>query len=164
VDKFHKYAVDLKEIIMKQPISSRLTFIYKFVLPAFLIGGFTLGMILFTMNAGSLKPVIPMLVFLAVISFILYRLCMRLKKVEMDNECLYMSNYLREIQVRRDAIEKVTENRLLNTHPVTVYFKAPTDFGNSIVFMPRVKPFLFFASHPIVAELKSTIRGAGALR
>lgn len=76
----------------------------------------------------------------------------RLKRVRVDATNLYVSNYLRESTIPLGEIVDVTENSLLNYHPVRVYFRHPTSFGTTIVFMPKMR--LFWWSHPIVAELK----------
>jgi hypothetical protein len=52
----------------------------------------------------------------------------------------------------------VTENVWLNMHPVTIHLKAPAEFGDRIVFMPKGRSFAFFSSHPVVAELKELAR------
>ena len=81
-------------------------------------------------------------------------LCLRLKKVKTDGINLYVSNYLKEIVIPLKDVTNVTENKWINIHPVTVYFRSSTEFGEQIVFMPHVRFFAFFSSHPIVGELK----------
>ena len=65
-----------------------------------------------------------------------------------------MSNYRKEISVPLSEISDVTENRWVNMHPVTIHFRRDTAFGQRVMFMPAVRPFAFFSSHPVVAELK----------
>lgn len=80
--------------------------------------------------------------------------CSRLKRVRVDPKTLYISNYLREIAIPVTMITDVTENRWINIHPVTVHFRNPTEFGQKITFMPTVRFFGLWSSHPVVAELK----------
>jgi hypothetical protein len=80
--------------------------------------------------------------------------CAGLKRVRTDSKYLYVSNYRQEISVPVHLMEDVTENRWINIHPVTIHFKADTEFGSSITFMPTQRLFGLFRSHPVVAELK----------
>jgi len=77
----------------------------------------------------------------------------RLKVVSVDNDFLYVSNYLKEIAIPLSDIYDVTENVWLNTHPVTIHLKSPSEFGDKILFMPKTR-FSMFSSHPVVKELK----------
>jgi hypothetical protein len=81
----------------------------------------------------------------------------RLKYVTVDDDYLYVSNFLKEIAIPLWDIDDVTENAWLKTHPVTVHLKHPSEFGDKIVFMPKIQ-FWGFASHPVVKELKQLSR------
>ncbi len=72
----------------------------------------------------------------------------------MDQTTLYVSNYWKEIEVPLNCVSDVTENRWLNTHPVTIHFRDMTDFGSKITFIPTTRMFAFWSSHPIVEEIK----------
>ena len=81
-----------------------------------------------------------------------------LKRVRLDDKCLYVSDFLEgdEIAIPLDAITDITENSFLNIHPVTVHLRNETEFGNKTIrFMPKTSLLHFpFGSHPIVAELR----------
>ena len=96
----------------------------------------------------------------------IYWECNRMKWVSVDERYLYVSNYLKEISIPLSDICDVTENRWLNSHPVTIHLRSSSDFGDKIVFMPKVRFFAFFSSHPVVSELKglATSRGARLTR
>ena len=49
-------------------------------------------------------------------------------------------------------------NPWLNLHPVTIHLNSPSEFSDKIVFMPKVRAFAFFSSHPVVDELKELAR------
>lgn len=87
-------------------------------------------------------------------SVFIYWSCVRLKEVSADENFLYVSNYLKEVSIPLSEIYDVTENVWLNIHPVTIHLKSPSEFGAKIVFMPKVRVFAFFSSHPVVDELK----------
>ena len=79
----------------------------------------------------------------------------RLKHVEIDDEMLYVSNYLVEDAVPLADIEKVTQRRGLNVEPVRVTFRRETDFGTKILFAPPgLYNWRFWREHPVVDELR----------
>jgi len=84
-----------------------------------------------------------------------WRLLSPLKKVSIAADSLIISNYRREIAVPLGEIERITENRWLNYRPVTIHLRHDAGFGRTITFMPKVRPFLLWRSHPIVAELRA---------
>jgi hypothetical protein len=134
-------------------LSSLQTFVSKFIFPLIWIGWTVFG----TMK--SIKVVDPKswlagFAFWLGFSGFIYWSCVRLKKVSIDDQYLYVSNYLREIAIPFSAIGDVTYNWWLNSHPVTIYFKEPTEFGDKIVFMPRFRFFPFLGPHPDVERLR----------
>ena len=83
----------------------------------------------------------------------------RLKEVSVDDNFLYVSNYLKETAIPLSEIYDVTENMWLNIHPVTIHLKSPSEFGDKILFMPKSRFFAFFDfHHPVVDELKKLAR------
>ena len=108
-------------------------------------------------NNGVLPPYETRWLFLAVgvvgTVFSLWTLA-GLKRVRVDSKNLYVSNYLREISIPLTMITDVTENHWINIHPVTVHFRTVTEFGQKITFMPTIRFFGLWSSHPVVAELK----------
>lgn len=88
----------------------------------------------------------------------IYWYCIPLKEVSVDDDFLYVSNYLKEISIPLSEIYDVTENVWINIHPVTIHLRSPSEFGNDIVFMPTHRFFAFFSSHPVVDELKELAR------
>ncbi|HEV8400217.1 MAG TPA: hypothetical protein VGQ18_10310 [Gemmatimonadales bacterium] len=158
---------------MRRTISSLQTSFLKFVFPPLWIGGFTIATIALFLGAGDFRDAagntppldlkwVFLLVTIAGGSFI-YWACAPLKRVELDDRALYISNYSKEIEVPLRDIAEVTENRWIHSHPVTIHFHRETEFGDSIVFMPTVRWFGFWSSHPIVAELRAAAaRARGA--
>ena len=76
----------------------------------------------------------------------------------MDEEWLYVSNFVREIRVPLGEVEIVSENRWINIRPVTVEFRRDTDFGLRITFMPQTRMWWFWQAHPVVGELEAAVR------
>lgn len=158
---------------MPRTISSAQTYLMKVIFPVLWIGAFAAVTIVlfsggggFTDEAGN--PPDPSLkwtfLFVTLLGGVfIYWTCVRLKRVAVDAQTLYISNYQQEIVVPLRDVEDVTENRWINIHPVTIHFYRDTEFGTSIVFMPKVRWFAFFSSHPIVAELRAAAaRSRGA--
>ena len=134
-------------------LSSLQTFFCKFIFPLIWIGSTVFGMMKPTKVADPASWLAGFLVWLAIGGFI-YWTCVRLKKVSIDEQYLYVSNYLREIAIPFSDIGEVTENRWLNSHPVTIHFKVPTEFGDNIVFMPTFRFLPLLSPHPAVEQLK----------
>ncbi|HMA94677.1 MAG TPA: hypothetical protein VKP30_18430 [Polyangiaceae bacterium] len=141
---------------MRETLSSANTFFYKVVFPVLWIGGFTIGTAMLFLTGvdarqdARLTPPPDMkwmfLVATLVGSAFIYWGCVRLKRVALDGHRLYISNYLKEVVVPLQELECVSENRLVNIHPVTLSFRSETEFGRRVVFMPRVRLFAFLSS------------------
>ena len=146
---------------MRRRISSHQTVLVKFILPPLWIGiwGFAT---LMTFARGSHVETFKWILlggWVAGTAF-MYRTCIRLKEVSVDDGFLYVSNYVKEIVLPLSEIYDVTENLWVNTHPVTIHLKSPSEFGDKITFMPTTRPFAFFSSHPIVEELKELAKSS----
>jgi hypothetical protein len=125
----------------------------KFIYPAIWIPLFGLGF-----EGPANAPRWEFLFMWIVGSVFIYWGGVRLKKVSVDDNFLYVSNYLKEISIPLSEIYDVTENVWLSVHPVTIHLNSPSEFGDKIVFMPPQRYFTFFSSHPVVNELKELSR------
>ena len=149
-------------------LSSGQTVLLKFLFPVFWIGGFGLGTIALWLAPsharGGPSPVETKWVFLAAwilgTAFILW-ISVGLKRVRLDGDTLYISNYMREIGVPLGLVELVSENRWINVRPVTIQFRQPTEFGDKITFIPKARPFGPWNPNPIVAELQALAAATG---
>jgi hypothetical protein len=146
-------------------LSSRLTFFYKFIFPAFwivFVGVFTITVSLSQGSPTEMKLFPPTIWILGLVVLWVLAMEFPLRSVRVEGTHLHISNYLREIVVPVASVTKVTENRWVNIHPVTIYFLSETDFGKSIVFMPKVKLMLFWGSHPVVRQIEQMADAARA--
>ena len=141
----------------------------KIVFPVFWISVFGAGTLvpwLGGMHAKAGDPPVLMkwefLLFWIAGSGIVLWSCATLKRVRLDREFIYISNFRREISVPLSTISRVTENRWVNMHPVTIYFRVPTEFGDRIKFMPKSRFFGLWTSHPVVDELRRMAHLTGA--
>ena len=138
-----------------QKLSSTMTFFWKFIFPTSWIAGFTISTISTLITSFFKEEAIPFAIVTVLGSLFLYLFCTRLKVVKMKDNTLYISNYIKEIEIDKSNIEDITENVLINLHPVYIHFKNETEFGYSIMFIPKFDPFLLFASHRVVNQLKN---------
>jgi hypothetical protein len=72
----------------------------------------------------------------------------------MDSQSLYVSNYLREVEVPFRDVRYVKESGWASVRPVRISFDRDTGFGRAIVFLPDAMSLLPFSPHPVVAELR----------
>jgi hypothetical protein len=140
---------------MRRQLSSGETLLVKLIFPLMWIGalGFLEVRTLFTKRENLGSNLGSLLIWL-VVSWFIYRTCVRLKKVSIDDHNLYVSNYFREIAIPLSYITQVTENVWINHEPVTIHLQFSTEFGDTIVFMPKTRMFHFFSEHPVVGELR----------
>jgi len=150
---------------MRRTISSAQTFLIKVILPVVWVGVFAAATVFLfaagatTGSAAAPDPGLPWTFLLVTLlgTALFAWTCIPLKRVELDDSALYISNYRTDIMVLLRDVERVTENRWINSHPVAIHFLHDTEFGTRIVFMPRRRWFAFFSSHPIVAELRAAV-------
>ena len=148
---------------MKRRLSSLQTFTVKIFLPVLWIPLWGFAVLMAFIAGSENAEADPRWILLGtwvVGAAIIYWTAIRLKNVSVDDHYLYVSNYLKEIVVPLSEIYDVTENRWVNTHPVTIHLKSPSEFGDKIVFMPKTRIFAMFSSHPVVNELKELARSS----
>ena len=154
-----------------ETISSAQTFWMKFVFPAIWIGAFALGTLSLFLSHNSWQdtdngPPDPGMKWLFLVMTIvgtafIWWSCVPLKRIRMDSHALYVSNYSTEVVVPLTNVTEVTENRWINIHPVTIHFHADTEFGSHVTFMPKVRWFAFWSSHPVVEKIQRAADLAG---
>ena len=151
-------------------LSSAQTFVMKYVFPVVWIGGFAIGTLSLFLSPSFLHnpeggPTDPSLKWFFLIATILgtvfiWWACARLKRVRMDARFLHISNFSTEILVPLANVAEVTENRWVNSHPVTIHFHSETEFGTQVIFMPKIRWFGFWSSHPVVDEIRRAVERA----
>jgi hypothetical protein len=136
-------------------ISSSLTFVTKLVFPTIWISGFGCGTLSLWLRDPSHVGYVALQFAVAWIigAALLWWCCVGLKKVLVDEEVLYISNYYREISVPLRNIRTVTQSLWISPHPVIITFHTATELGKRIKFMPEHK-FAFWRDDSIVDELR----------
>lgn len=142
--------------VLRIRLSTSLTFIWKYLYTGFFILSFGLGTILAIMEGGDVA-LIMVILFTGITYFLYFRLG-RAKKVFMDSEYLYISNFFKEIKVPLKEISDVKDDSWSQLRPIVVHFKEETEFGDRIMFLGRMEAFLFFSDHPAANKLRSAIK------
>ena len=148
-------------------ISSSRTFVMKLIFPTIWISLFGFGTA--ALWFASLRPTgghpLPegmKWVFLAIWlvgSTVILKYCAILMKVRLGGGVLLVSNYRKEISIPASEIVEVSENKWMNIRPVTIRLRNATEFGDRIVFMPKVNINWPWKDHPVLEELRKAARG-----
>ncbi len=143
-----------------QRVSTNLTLFYKIFLPTFwfvFFGIFTLAVFFAGMSyygyipAGVMK--IILLTFLVPGGALLYWKFMRLKRVEMDENYLYVSNYFKTFRYSFQSVEKLEKVKSFLNNYIRIHLKESGHFGKEILFIPSKKLFAqFLEEHPDVQK------------
>jgi len=144
---------------MKQ-ISSRLTFIYKYILPPliliFLIRMF-FGWLATTNPSPNMPPTFMPYIFLGYFIWSAW-IGWPLKRVSIFGEKLYVSNYLKEIVIPISEIIDVSSNIFIGPQRVKIYLRDETEFGSEIIFLAKCHWVGRWSTPPIVNELLDMAR------
>jgi hypothetical protein len=84
---------------------------------------------------------------------LLYFTVMQLKRVEMGQDCYYVSNYLKTYRLVYEDIESVSTIPLFRLQIMTFKLKAKGSFGKKITFLASKQLLeIFYESNPEVAS------------
>ncbi|HQR34411.1 MAG TPA: hypothetical protein PLK30_16850 [Blastocatellia bacterium] len=137
---------------MKERLSSIVTPFYKsapFVAGAcFLVGA------IYNFSRVSVGVLMGAFIW-CVIAYLATR---RWKNVFLENDALYVSNFLKQIRLPLAEIQDVNVSSFWRWQPRTIKLnlKTETEFGRTIVFVPR---FMGYEASEIAKELKHRMRG-----
>ncbi len=133
-------------------ISSNLTLFYKFFIPTFwivLVGACTIAFwqlqlpVVAGMSIQTFRIVITGIYVVGLI--FLYWATMRLKRVELDHEYLYVTNYFKHLRYPLQDIEKIKEAKRMIFPIASVHLKSKGSFGKVLTYVPvrnRLQEFL----------------------
>ena len=138
---------------MKRQISAKDTFFYKIILPVFLLicaVVVPLSVYLYDRENNAVAAVF-VFVFLIISAALVFVMTKAAKKLSIDGDVLYASNYRKEVSVPMSNIDKILW--FGDMRPTMIYLKTGSEFGKKINFYPNVK-YTFRESNQIVEELK----------
>lgn len=139
-----------------QRVSTNLTLFYKFFLPIFWIvffGSMTIAALVYDKAFYGEIPGVPfrigiVIFFLSGVAMFGFTL-MRLKRVEMSDEHLYVTNYFKHLRYPYGDIEKISESEFLIFKLVTIHLKASGTFGKKFTFLASRNRYAeFWREHP----------------
>ena len=141
---------------MKYKLSISVTIIFKFIIPIFWF--FIVGYYVFGLYLTKDKYFFHILSIWILFLIYLYIYHFSLKVVQMDNDHLYISNYLKTIKVHISAIKDVNDDYYTRPPKVKITFNDKTEFGKYIYFIPIPYRDKQSYEHTVVLELKKRIK------
>lgn len=139
-------------------LSSSFTFFYKYVFSLIWISGFGIGTFTAFMNKNDSDQYV-FLFFFIFGTILIYLVCARIKKVQLEGNSLIISNYIQSIEVDLSDVKSISGSILLTPELIWFKLRSPTIFGQTIIFMPRFRFFGGFTKHPMVEELQAIVPG-----
>ncbi len=136
-------------------ISSNLTLFYKFFLPVFWIvffGAVTVSIWSLPVFFKGLSPmtirIIATLFYLSGILFF-YWATLRLHRIEMDDQYIYISNYFKNYRYPHQDVAKIVRKKRSIFPTAKIHLKNKGSLGSHISFIPASALFDdFFRNHP----------------
>ena len=138
-----------------QRVSSNLTLFLKFFIPTFWIIFFTSFIAFIFLNdfeevAGIPIGTFRILAILFLVSGIalFYFTLLRLKRVEMDEHFIFVTDYFKHVRYPYHNIEKIEESELSFLKVVSIHLKTPGSFGKTIRFVASRRYRNFWEKYP----------------
>ena len=144
-------------------ISTRLTFVQKVLTPFFF--PVVAALLWWTGYWQGMYEFLGIFVIVGLIAPIVWYVfaVLPVKTVGIDDDNLYVSNFLREITIPIADIESVTDLKLTEPRRVTIRLTKPSEFGSTIVFLAKCRWYAGIDArvdaHPIVDELNRLAAG-----
>lgn len=131
-----------------QQVSTSATIFLKIFFPVFWMVFFTaFTFAVWQLDAGSFGGIpmgsfrIGMLVFLILGIGLLYWALMRIKRVEMDQDFVYVTNYFKNFKYPWHNIETIEERDFTIFRTIHLRLKEPGKFGKKITFVASRRKF-----------------------
>jgi hypothetical protein len=155
---------------MRRTLSSRATIFWNFVLPILLIAGLSCALLLCWLGKIKETDGKPMrveeiclftLVWAAIVGVAVKSIGV-LKRVEVDDDALYISNYHTEVRIPLSEVTGVRQSRgKKDLTKVSIGLRSRSAFGKTVEFLPRLR-LNWSGTHPAVRELKVLCQQASA--
>jgi len=144
-------------VSIMQKLSSSLTYFYKVILPLVYIMLFAGLFILLLSLDLALPGLISFLISGIIFSLVFLLYFYGIKKVSIDGDFLFVSNFKKEIEIPLSQISSTKENVWVLPRKITVRLNEPSTFGEKITFLGYHQPFLFFKTHPALEEIRRRV-------
>ena len=135
-------------------ISSSLTLGLSVFIPVFwyiFFGCFTI--FLFFIDNDDLPFSNPMmvrlsfLIFFLVFGFLIYYFLVKLKRVEIEDEFVYVTNYFTTIKIHISKIVRISEFSFFGFQRIKLILQSPTIYGKKIRFVCNAANYKLFKDH-----------------
>ncbi|MCI5080487.1 MAG: hypothetical protein MRY78_02275 [Saprospiraceae bacterium] len=145
-----------------QRVSTNLTLFLKFFIPVFWLvffGAFTILIFAYDLEYVAQIPIVTfriiavlfMLSGIALFYFTLFRL----KRVEMGEQFVYVTDYFKHVRYPYHNIDRIEESTFGFLKVVSIYLKTPGSFGKRVLFIASGKKYdEFWKNH---LELKASL-------
>lgn len=147
----------------RHDVSSNATVFLKYFLPTIwfvFMGSITVFYLLLDAKQQVSSPLSPYATKLLLISFLfsslglIYLLFGRIKRVDMDSEFLYVTNYIKTYRYTYESVKSINESNWILFKLMTIQFHQPGAFGQEINFIANYKFMPFLEAHPeVMAKL-----------
>lgn len=134
-----------------QQVSTSLTIFLKFFVPVFwtiFFFGFTLAVWLLDSGTFAGMPIqtfrYGILVFLLLGVVVFYFTVLQLKRVEMDQTHIFVTNYFKNFKYPWSNIENIEERDFIVFRTIHLVLKEPGTFGKKITFVASRRKFNTF--------------------
>ncbi len=146
----------------KSRISSRQTFLWKYVFPAVAMASLLFGMYIGWEVEFTSTAMISIYVSTGIFIAIYLYFFSSLKKVWIDDRYLYVSNFKEEEQIPLTQIDRISEMKIFNPRRITIHLKRPANFGRKIVFLGYHQQWLLFGTHPAITLIEKKLEKLNA--
>lgn len=143
-----------------QQVSTSMTLFLKIFLPAFWIvffAAFTVAV--WQLDVGSFGGIpigtfrMGILIFLILGIALLYWSVMRIKRVEMDQDFIFVTNYFKSVRYPWHNIKNIEERDFMIFRTIHLVLKEPGQFGKKITFLASRRKFnAFIKENPNLFE------------
>ncbi|GAA5224669.1 hypothetical protein [Membranihabitans marinus] len=146
---------------MSKRISSSITLLLRLFVPVFWLvffGAFSIAILFFSQeNMPQFQTLgfrIGVIVFYLIGALFLYFTFLKLKRVEADNDFVYVTNYFKNYRYPYHNIEKISVTNLILFQLTTIRLKEKGSFGKKIRFLQSKIKFVQAATEfPALREL-----------
>jgi len=136
-------------------LSSPYTVFWKFIFPAIWITGFGAGAVAVALTAaGESRWIFPSMWLVGSVWLLWFAL--RLRRVAIGGDTLYVSTYLREIPLPLVSISRVTQSYISGPQTITLHADSDTPLGRKFVFVAAGWPRMLWR-HPLAVQLEQLV-------
>ncbi len=142
---------------MKIPLSSSITYFWKYIFPTIWFILFLIVSIIEISIMGFFYY-IPILILGVICSYFIFSYAIPSKKVMIDDDFLYVDNFKKTLKIPITKIKYSSDNFFIQPRTITIYLKEECEFGDKIKFIAFTEYFLFWTEHTANKYIKEKIK------